>query len=139
MEDMNSDRYYEEINKNRDEDKIIILKDVTFIWTNAKKVKKPKKNKGKSKRKGSQAARDSIASAEAIPDDSSRYFYLESISLEIGRDELIGVAGPVGSGKTSLLLAIMGAMMKLRGEIQVAENLNSMYQQQYFNYKMSQI
>ncbi|XP_045532531.1 ABC transporter C family member 13 [Pieris brassicae] len=124
-EDMNPDRYFEEINKNRDEDKIIILKDVTFLWKNAKKVKKPKKNKGKSKRKVSQPSRVSIGSVEAIQDDASRYFYLENISLEIGRDELIGVAGPVGSGKTSLLLAIMGAMMKTKGEIQVAENLNS--------------
>lgn len=66
--------------------------------------------------------RDSTSSSEAGISDTP--FTLNDISLEIGREELIGVTGKVGSGKTSLLLAIIGEMLKKDGDLQIPENLN---------------
>lgn len=69
--------------------------------------------------------RDSTSSSEAGILENP--FTLNDITLEIGREELIGVTGKIGSGKTSLLLAIIGEMLKKDGDIQIPENLNGKY------------
>ncbi|KAG0229963.1 hypothetical protein BGX31_006020 [Mortierella sp. GBA43] len=43
--------------------------------------------------------------------------FLKDISLDIPRGSLVAVVGPVGSGKSSLLQAIVGSMMKSQGEV----------------------
>lgn len=40
-----------------------------------------------------------------------------SIELEIPKGKLVAVVGPVGSGKSSLLSAILGEMEKLQGRV----------------------
>nr|XP_026483882.1 ABC transporter C family member 13 isoform X1 [Vanessa tameamea] len=127
LRDMNGEHYYDRLNINRDEDKIIILKNASFTWAQPSVRRKPinpKKNKGKSKKKLTKRTvrSDSVSSGEATMQEP---FTLKNISLEIGKDELIGIAGPVGSGKTSLLLAIVGDMIKQSGDIQIPEYLNS--------------
>jgi ATP-binding cassette subfamily C (CFTR/MRP) protein 4 len=42
--------------------------------------------------------------------------FLKNIHLRIHKGELVGVCGPVGSGKSSLLLSILGEMKCLKGE-----------------------
>lgn len=130
---MDAEYYYDKLNTNRDEDKVIIFKNATFSWAQASKRKIPpkitKKNKGKSKKRLSRAnvqRRDSTSSAETLAHQDEP-FMLRDISLEVGKEELIGVTGNVGSGKTSLLLAIMGEMLKKDGDLQVPENLSSEY------------
>ncbi|KAI1503509.1 P-loop containing nucleoside triphosphate hydrolase protein [Biscogniauxia marginata] len=44
-------------------------------------------------------------------------FKLQDLNLEIGRNELVAVIGPVGSGKSSLLAALAGDMRKTSGEV----------------------
>lgn len=44
---------------------------------------------------------------------------LETIDLNVGAGKLIAVIGPVGSGKSSLLSAILGEMYKSSGSIDV--------------------
>ncbi|RPD60042.1 metal resistance protein YCF1 [Lentinus tigrinus ALCF2SS1-7] len=44
---------------------------------------------------------------------------LEGINLTVRKGELVGVLGRVGAGKTSLLSAIIGEMMRLDGEVKV--------------------
>lgn len=129
---MDAELYYDRVNKNHDEDKIIIFKNATFAWAKPSKrkrqPKKSKKNKGKSKKKlsrGSIQRRDSSSSSEHLVQDEP--FMLTDICLEIGKDELIGVTGAVGSGKTSLLHAILGDMLKKNGDLQIPENLSSKY------------
>ncbi|KAJ8730790.1 hypothetical protein PYW08_002203 [Mythimna loreyi] len=130
LPDMDSELYYDRLNKNHDEDKIIIFKNSTFAWAKPSKrkklPKKSRKNKGKSKKRlsrGSIQRRDSTSSSEHLIQDEP--FTLNDISLEIGNEELIGITGAVGSGKSSLLHAIMGDMIKKNGYLQIPENLSS--------------
>ncbi|CAG9135256.1 unnamed protein product [Plutella xylostella] len=130
LPDMDPERYYDRLNTNRDEEKMIIFNNASFSWAKPSDKKKPppktKKNKGKSKRKTSKAnlqRRDSISSVDAVPSDQP--FTLRNINLDIGREDFIGIAGPVGSGKTSLLHAIIGDMIKKGGDIQIPEHLDS--------------
>lgn len=44
-------------------------------------------------------------------------FHIPNLDLTIGRDELVGVIGGVGSGKTSLLAALAGDMRKTSGSM----------------------
>ncbi|XP_026315550.1 multidrug resistance-associated protein 7 [Hyposmocoma kahamanoa] len=127
LPDMDPEEYYDRVNTNHDEDKIIIFKNASFAWANPSVRKKPqqqktRKNKGKSKKRLSIQRRDSASSAEVLVQDEP--FTLKDISLEIGKGELIGITGSVGSGKTSLLLAIIGDMVKKSGDIEIPENLN---------------
>lgn len=130
---MDSECYYDRVNKNHDEDKIIIFKNATFAWAKPSKrrkvPKKSKKNKGKSKKNISRAniqRRDSTSSSETHLTQEEP-FMLKDISLAIGKEELIGVTGAIGSGKSSLLHAIIGDMMKKNGDLQIPENLSSKY------------
>ncbi|XP_060803806.1 uncharacterized protein LOC106135400 [Amyelois transitella] len=128
LPDMDSERYYDRLNTNEDEDKMIILKNATFAWSKPSIVKRPfpksKKNKGKSKKSAASIhGQESSSSSDIIQQEE--LFSLQDINLEIGREQLIGVAGSVGSGKTSLLLAIIGEMNKEYGDIQIPESLNS--------------
>lgn len=43
--------------------------------------------------------------------------FLKDITLDIPRGSLVAVVGPVGSGKSSLLQAMVGNMMKSQGEV----------------------
>lgn len=43
-----------------------------------------------------------------MPDDNQHMETLHNIELEVSRGKLIGICGSVGSGKSSLLSAIMG-------------------------------
>jgi branched-chain amino acid transport system ATP-binding protein len=45
---------------------------------------------------------------------------VRSLSLEVGRGEVVGLVGPNGAGKSSTLLAIMGVVPPSRGEILLA-------------------
>ena len=47
-------------------------------------------------------------------------FLYSSINLQVERGQLIAVVGHVGSGKSSLLSAILGEMIKLRGTVTVS-------------------
>jgi ABC-type multidrug transport system ATPase subunit len=49
-------------------------------------------------------------------EDEPTPFMLKDIHLSVGRDELIGVIGTVGSGKSSLLAALAGDMRKTGGK-----------------------
>ncbi len=49
---------------------------------------------------------------------------LEGVNLDIYADDFIGIIGPNGGGKTSLVKAIMGAV-KYSGEIEISETLRN--------------
>ena len=58
-----------------------------------------------------------VSDAEFAWSEESRQPTLEGVDLVLRKGELMGVWGPVGSGKTSLLSAIIGEMVKVEGEV----------------------
>ena len=70
-----------------------------------------KKDKDKKAKKGTEVV---LAKPGGIADEPTP-FQLKDIHFSVGRDELIGVIGTVGSGKSSLLAALAGDMRKTGG------------------------
>ncbi len=72
-------------------------------------------------------------------------FMLKGINLEVKKGQLVAIIGRVGSGKTSLLNAILGEISKVRGELTIfsdededGNNVMRMplsYVSQRYNYK----
>lgn len=59
--------------------------------------------------------------AEDLNVDDVRDFKMENVNLEIHQGELICVEGAVGSGKTSLLNAILGNLKRTSGTVSMAD------------------
>ena len=58
---------------------------------------------------------------------------LKNVSLTINSGEIVTIVGPNGSGKTSLLKAIIGAVTPVAGEIQIKSGLKVGYVPQRLN------
>ncbi len=43
--------------------------------------------------------------------------------MEISNKELLAIAGPVGSGKTSLLMTILGEIESIKGNLKVSGSI----------------
>eukprot|EP00026_Physarum_polycephalum_P000616 Phypoly_transcript_00617.p1 GENE.Phypoly_transcript_00617~~Phypoly_transcript_00617.p1 ORF type:complete len:1440 (+),score=150.89 Phypoly_transcript_00617:1-4320(+) len=54
---------------------------------------------------------------------------LQNINLNINRGELVAVVGPVGSGKSSLIAALLGEIHKVGGEVRVDRSVAYVPQQ----------
>ena len=63
------------------------------------------------------------------PNDSDFVACLFDLDLEVREGELLGVAGPVGSGKSSLVSAIMGEMKNMGGEVRARGRMALVSQQ----------
>ena len=50
--------------------------------------------------------------------------YIFSISLDVPKGSLVAVVGVVGSGKSSLISAVLGEMEKVRGKVFVQVSLD---------------
>lgn len=50
-----------------------------------------------------------------------------SVSLDINEGHLVAVVGAVGSGKTSLISALLGEMNKIKGHINLKVNQKTLY------------
>lgn len=55
--------------------------------------------------------------------DATNTFRLQAINVSIKRGQLVMVLGSTGSGKSSLLAAMLGEMVRLRGQVAVASNV----------------
>ncbi|KAK6191316.1 hypothetical protein SNE40_003038 [Patella caerulea] len=53
--------------------------------------------------------------------------YLSDINIKIRAGKLTAIVGPVGSGKSSLIAAMLGEMMKLSGHVEWARDSNIAY------------
>jgi ABC-type multidrug transport system fused ATPase/permease subunit len=59
---------------------------------------------------------DTLARVSGTFEWSGTQFSLQELSLSVGRGELVGVTGSIGSGKTSLLCALLGEMSAKGGK-----------------------
>ncbi|WFD31666.1 hypothetical protein MSPP1_002705 [Malassezia sp. CBS 17886] len=71
---------------------------------------------GKTQRDTAVAAGTETAAGTAAPRDEDR-FAMAPLSLTIARGELCAIIGPVGSGKSSLILGAIGEMQRTGGEV----------------------
>jgi ABC-type multidrug transport system fused ATPase/permease subunit len=100
----------------------IEVKSASFTWDSP-----PPEPEDKKKRKSSHGGRAAAkAKAEAEKADkpkqsddksSENVFKMTNINLEIPKGKLVGIVGPVGTGKTSLLQGIVGEMRKTEGTV----------------------
>ena len=58
---------------------------------------------------------------------------LKNVSLQIGAGEIVTIVGPNGSGKTSLLKAIIGAIVPQEGNVDIKSDLKIGYVPQRLN------
>lgn len=65
--------------------------------------------------------------------ERSGHTVLENIHLRVGRGEIVTLVGPNGSGKTSLLRVLMGALQPIRGKVIRSPQLEVGYVPQRLN------
>jgi ATP-binding cassette subfamily C (CFTR/MRP) protein 1 len=131
-EEANDDTVWDYENKNA-----IIMEHADFTWERTPSqdpergakgpmsysaAKKAKKAADKTAKKVAKQAKDDakhgIAAAENDDANSELEPYnIQDMNITIGRNELIGVIGSVGSGKSSLLAALAGDMRKTSGNV----------------------
>ncbi|VDK17784.1 unnamed protein product [Anisakis simplex] len=90
----------------------IEFKNASFAWDD-------KDDKDQSSQSQSEATERSPV-VEGEQTNTCSTFALESIDLTVKKKELVGVCGPVGSGKTALLNAIVGHMAQKEGSMSVS-------------------
>ncbi|TFK27186.1 ATP-binding cassette transporter YOR1 [Coprinopsis marcescibilis] len=93
-------------------DAAIEVKGASFTWD------APFPDEGQGKKKGSKA-RHSKKNKPPVDGQKEEEtpFSVDNVNLAIPRGQLVGIVGPVGSGKTSLLQGIIGEMRKTQGSI----------------------
>ncbi|KAJ9585510.1 hypothetical protein L9F63_002711, partial [Diploptera punctata] len=113
---------------------VIEIKDGTFAWE-ATQLDEPQKKEQNEKQTLSQGKH---ITAEATAEEKGQFISsdenqvvetLRNIQLDVPRGRLIGICGSVGSGKSSLLSAIMGWMVGTDGNLQVMGNMAVVSQQ----------
>lgn len=90
----------EDAERDDDAKAAIVVQDASFTW---ERTQRP------SSRPGSSGSPDTVTLADP--------FQMAGLSLTVGRSELVGVIGSVGSGKSSLLSALAGDMRKTAGRV----------------------
>ncbi|KAB5592292.1 ABC transporter C family [Ceratobasidium theobromae] len=100
----------DQIHIDPDQRDALVVKNAEFVWFRqaggAKKRKGDKQEKGEAEKKTEQAG-----------NVKSIVFRVTDISLNIPRGSLVGIVGPVGCGKSSLLLGLLGEMPQTRGTV----------------------
>ncbi|GLH12006.1 Multidrug resistance-associated protein 5 [Gryllus bimaculatus] len=116
-------------------DDIIHIQNGVFAWESQKREEISRK-KGRSK-KTYQTKSNDVANGSAkdergaflTHEEMQPVIALQNLTLNVAREKLIGVCGSVGSGKSSLLSAIMGDMMMVSGDLQVMGSVAIVSQQ----------
>ncbi|ODM95653.1 Multidrug resistance-associated protein 9 [Orchesella cincta] len=114
-------------------DSVIAIQDGSFAWQHEledepESVPEPQPRKRKSKKKQQNGPASSekeveVLNGAAITPVVELVDCLRSIQLEVKRGSLVGICGSVGSGKSSLLSAILGDMIKTNGKMLIRGSL----------------
>ncbi|CAG9820276.1 unnamed protein product [Phaedon cochleariae] len=134
LDDLDFEKYYDNsLLENSDEESTdILIINGGFSWlkhlTSLEKSQlhssiEQKSIKGKGKGKKSSLAIDKRKFAESIEEKNGDdlVFQLNNINLKIKKGQFIGIVGSVGSGKSSLLSAILGELSKTSGNIVISQ------------------
>jgi ATP-binding cassette subfamily C (CFTR/MRP) protein 1 len=103
----------------------ILVQDGNFTWEQTL-PETEKKGKASRKQRKLDAAAEKAGTETPRPTGSStptEPFHLTDINLAVSRHELLAVVGSVGSGKTSLLSAMVGDMRRTSGRVATAAKI----------------
>ncbi|KAG9119276.1 hypothetical protein FRC07_005764, partial [Ceratobasidium sp. 392] len=100
----------------------VVVKDAEFIWfgVEGKKGKGGKGGKekgGKDEKKAVDAEKEKPKGTKPPSDEKRVVFRLADVSLNVPRGSLTAIVGPVGCGKSSLLLGLLGEMPQTKGTV----------------------
>ncbi|OWF39711.1 multidrug resistance-associated protein 5-like [Mizuhopecten yessoensis] len=98
----------------RDESNAIEIRDGVFQWEDLTDLPDEKEKKKKKQKKD-----EKNVVLNASRTESTASFNLDDIQLNVKKGHLVGICGSVGSGKSSLLYAVLGRMPKLTGDLAV--------------------
>ncbi|XP_033742889.1 multidrug resistance-associated protein 5-like isoform X2 [Pecten maximus] len=107
------DDYITPTSEVREESNSVEIQDGVFQWEGSNDMSDEKDKKKKSKKKEENDALDPSRTENADP------FKLDDIQIDVKKGHLIGICGSVGSGKSSLISAILGRMPKSTGHLAV--------------------
>ena len=75
----------------------------------------------------------SLINIEGLTVNYGKVTALKNVSLDVNAGEIVTIVGPNGSGKTSLLKAIIGAVTPLEGNVRIKQDLKIGYVPQRLN------
>uniref|UniRef100_A0A914Z986 Uncharacterized protein n=1 Tax=Panagrolaimus superbus TaxID=310955 RepID=A0A914Z986_9BILA len=106
--------YDDSLSLPRTRDVAVSFKNVKFSWDIVEE--KPEKPSKKSKKKRA----ETVTEAEPLKSNEKNDFALNELNVTINKKELIGICGPVGSGKTSFLHSIAGQLSQESGDFSMS-------------------
>ncbi|CAG7725355.1 unnamed protein product [Allacma fusca] len=121
-----------------DHDSVIVIKRGEFVWENTinaiaentvetRKRKTSRRVKYDKAENDKQSAENDALAEVKEPEDPPPC--LSGVNIEIKRGKLIGISGLTGSGKSSLLSAILGDVKKIKGDVLIRGSLAIVSQQ----------
>ncbi|KAG8892355.1 hypothetical protein FRC00_012209, partial [Tulasnella sp. 408] len=93
------------------------VEDADFQWeeTAPPSATTPQKGHGRGGKGRKTREKTTPSTGTQTPVNRQEPFALRNVSLRVPRGQLCAIAGPVGAGKSSLLMALIGEMKQLRG------------------------
>ncbi|XP_033742886.1 multidrug resistance-associated protein 5-like [Pecten maximus] len=107
------DEYTPPSNQVKDDTNAVEIQDGVFQWEDLTDLLTDKDEK---KKKPKKEEKNALTSSRT---ESTASFNLDDIQFNVKKGHLIGICGSVGSGKSSLISAILGRMPKLTGHLAV--------------------
>jgi ABC-type multidrug transport system fused ATPase/permease subunit len=89
------------------------LKEASFTWDSPP----PEMNDENEQKRASNDEKTGVNSEVPPTSEKEKEFKLDKINLEIPRGILLAIVGPIGSGKSSLLMGMIGEMRKTGGNV----------------------
>ncbi|KAG8682306.1 hypothetical protein FRC08_015043, partial [Ceratobasidium sp. 394] len=97
----------------------VVVKDAEFVWFGVEggKGKGGKGGKGGKVKKGTDGEKEKVEEVKPADKERRVVFRLTGVSLNVPRGSLTAIVGPVGCGKSSLLLGLLGEMPQTKGTV----------------------
>lgn len=83
-------------------DVAVRAKNASFQWATSQEQDKMNEDEPKGRKRGKKAPKEE----QVAPKEEAEPFKIENLSLEVPRGRLVGIVGPVGSGKSSILQGV---------------------------------
>ncbi|XP_060552552.1 ATP-binding cassette sub-family C member 5-like [Ruditapes philippinarum] len=106
------EEYIPPSNEVYDKENVVEIKAANFIWDNIL-------DQSSQVNVDKFAKRSSVTSLDSSRRESISNFALSDINFEVKQGKLVGICGSVGSGKSSLMSAVMGRMLLQKGHLAV--------------------